>query len=709
MQKRGLLAIFAVSLVLILSLSLISAEQHETAQEDSTELSESVSPESPSSDEENTVEDTTGEENAELRDAGITPDSAFYFVEDSILTKFRDDLSNVEKKASEIKAMIEAGKIDEARIALSRFNQYAEDLEKEIDPAKQEEAKRIASAIRQAIQNLESEISAENKEEFIDNVIDKTEKIETAAEIAAKIKDLCQALAKVDPDQYSRTCKTGDDAPKWQKKLDKDLTEEQKKDARVFIEVMSQCFRDASKCECNKIPVKTFADKCAEVAPLYALCQQGQEDKCEEADKLSEGIEDSLPDYLQGVLVELEEEFEGGKYDNHAPKICRERKVTSRIECMKLVISEGSEDEDGPPPECREALLSAIERGVTSEREFRSICEKIMFETNAPQECIDAGLTNHKECGRFMFKQNAPQECIDAGLTGESPRDGNKCREIMDKLGGDRRGPGGPGFNVDCRRIQNPEERLKCFDGAVSFAHEERQEFGNFDERFRETMEKQKQCADSCLSSGKAWDFSNGQCVCREGDRRGPGGPEGFRDDTRSTGSSCLDSERARGASYDEARKKCFGEGPRERPPLQGPEGQYDCSRLNCGPGFFCSNDRGCYPDNSNQFNDPSNSDYDSTRGGDGESCNSGYEKCNGGCVPFGQCYANAPPEQQERPQQSPPEDDNSDSSESSTSGSESSSSEGESSSSSGSVLTGNVILNSDSSPNKFIKYFFGR
>lgn len=406
------------------------------------------------------------EEDARLRDPGITPDSSFYFVEDSILTKFRDDLSNVEKKAAEIMEMIKEGKIDEAKIALSRFNEYADKLEKEVSPDKQEEAKQFAAAIRNAVKEIESKIPASEKE-AIDGILDKSERIATAAEIASKVKELCETLSKLDPDQYSRTCKTEEDAPKWQRKLDEKLTGDQEKEARIFIEVMTQCFRDASKCRCQDITITAFSDKCSEVAPLYALCQQGDEAKCEEADKKSEGVEDLLPDYLQEIMAELDDEFSDAQFEQFSPPECREANAKNPKDCMLIMVRQHA------PEEC----ISALDSGkisFDSERQFRKACEEIMFKENAPEECISAGLTDGKECGKLMFRESAPEECISAGLTGESPSDGKKCMEIMEKLGGERLGDHeGPRFNFDCRRIENPEERLKCFDNAVSSANQD--------------------------------------------------------------------------------------------------------------------------------------------------------------------------------------------------------------------------------------------
>ena len=59
-----------------------------------------------------TNEDVNGSFDEEFQDAelqqeaGITPDSWLYFVEDAVLSKFRDEIENREKKVAEVKQMI---------------------------------------------------------------------------------------------------------------------------------------------------------------------------------------------------------------------------------------------------------------------------------------------------------------------------------------------------------------------------------------------------------------------------------------------------------------------------------------------------------------------------------------------------------------------------------------------------------------------------
>jgi len=225
----------------------------------------------------------------------------------------------------------------------------------------------------------------------------------------------------------------------------------------------------------------------------------GDESACTAMENIEDPI-DLLPLYLQEVMEEVEERFGDTQYDLHIPSECREAGATDRKSFMGVMFKIHA------PEEC----IRALEEGrisIDNEREARKACEEIMFTENAPEECVEAGIRDPRECGKLMFKTNAPPECIEAGLTGESRDDDKKCRDIMERvMEKDRRGSelfGG----ADCRRIESPEERLKCYDGAI-------QGTNNFDDRFRQTKEAEKQCAQSCLSRGGAWDFTNGECSC---------------------------------------------------------------------------------------------------------------------------------------------------------------------------------------------------
>ena len=422
-------------------------------------------------------ETTFGDASEQLSETeGITPDSAFYFL-DGFFDKFGDQIKVREEKIAEIRAMIKEGKIEPAREALEKYKEYADLLEKEVDPDNRDEAKRSAVAIYNALKEIESELSGEQKKEFFDDIVEKEGKIVTAAEIASRIKELCETLSKIDPNEYARACRTDDDAPKWQRDLDERLTEGQKQEAKLFGEIMSQCFRTAGQqCRCDEIPFTEFAETCSIAAPLATACEiNNDEAACEKLDELEMP---ELPEHLQDIMDDLENDVSGSRIDLHMPQECREANAKTPEECRKIMIQTNA------PEECRDALLAA---DVKNEREGREICEEIMFKQNAPEECIEKGLKDPKECGKLMFQLNAPQECIDAGLTGESRNDPKECEKLMKSHGPEDRGNRGPGgFNVDCRRIQNSEERLKCYDGALSGAEfnkefeDNRRESGDF-------------------------------------------------------------------------------------------------------------------------------------------------------------------------------------------------------------------------------------
>src|SRR3989344_3467794 len=465
MKKNGFILF---SLIFLAAFFAVLIQAQETATISSEELDTLLEDNSPNTENTALVDAEQEFGDAQLEQtAGFTPDSSLYFIEDKILTNFRNNVENKEKKVAEISEMIQEGNIDAARKALSKYNEYASELEQEIDPESSHDARRSAIAIRNVLRELESQIPEDQRSEFIGNVLDQEESIVTAAEIAGKIKKLCEELSSLDPSTYASTCKTSENSPKWQRRLDKDLTQEQEKEARQFFEVMSSCFENPSECQCDQIKLESFADECSIIAPLAAKCESGDESACNEMDERGDPI-DLLPDYLQDVMRDIEDKYSKSEFDNHAPKECREAGAGDRQSCMEIMFKLNA------PEECIAALNSG-EIDLSNEREAREQCEEIMFTSNAPEECIQAGLRDHKECGKFMFNKNAPQECIDAGLTGESQKDHKKCEDIMKssmgKEGGEDRGRG-ERINFDCRKIQNTEERLACYDKAVNGAQE---------------------------------------------------------------------------------------------------------------------------------------------------------------------------------------------------------------------------------------------
>ncbi|MBI2056671.1 hypothetical protein HYT91_00245 [Candidatus Pacearchaeota archaeon] len=64
----------------------------------------------------------------------------------------------------------------------------------------------------------------------------------------------------------------------------------------------------------------------------------------------------------------------------------------------------------------------------------------------------------------------------------------------------------------DCKGISDPMKRLECYEGATQYVQEFRNDFQS---QFKDTQTLQNNCARDCGAKGSAWDFSNGNCVCK--------------------------------------------------------------------------------------------------------------------------------------------------------------------------------------------------
>ena len=199
-----------------------------------------------------------------------------------------------------------------------------------------------------------------------------------------------------------------DDGPKWHKDMFKDLTDDQKKEAEKFGEIMGECFETSGQnCRCEEIPFPSFANACSRAAPLATACDiDGDEKACEKLDNLNMP---ALPPHLEEVMRRLEGGMNEKRYEMHMPRECQEAGVTSPDGCGKIMITQHA------PEECKEALLSA---NVKSESAGREICDKIMYELRAP-ECAEQGITDPEECKKFMDDFRGPGgPCGPGGPTG---------------------------------------------------------------------------------------------------------------------------------------------------------------------------------------------------------------------------------------------------------------------------------------------------
>lgn len=511
-------------------------------------------------------------------DAGTTPGSAFYFI-DKFFDKFGDELEVKEERIAEIKAMVEIGDLESAKIALKDYMELADELEHDIDPERKEEAKRSAAAIRATMKDIRDQLPPGERGKFVREIMSKEHSIATAVEISSKIKELCVQLAELDPLEYSKMCKTDDgDAPDWKKKLDRDLSEEQEKTARKFVNIMKQCFKSSGKdCKCEEIPFYDFSIACSKAAPLAMACDvDGDEIACDELDNLDMP---ELPEWLQPIWEDLESGMNEAQYDMHMPKECIEAGVTNPKECGRVMIKEHS------PLECRAALLEA---DVQSEMEGRKICDKIMFDLHSPKECNDKGITDPNECMKFMDSFRGPGGPMDGGF-GKGPdcmsiEDSTKRLECYDNKGnefGEHYGPG-PGFEGEgeltwqCRENRIHDSR-DCEDFmSEKWPEQERMKREEGDMRREQEGDwrvKEKECAASCDLENGWWDFKDGECVCKAGDFEDYKKPGDY--DNQESGCNDCSSQCPPGANTDCVNNQCVcGDVPDTSPqyaPGEGP------------------------------------------------------------------------------------------------------------------------------------------
>ncbi len=454
-------------------------------------------------------------------DAGIGPDSIFYGVDTFLDDTFGDPLEVREERAAELAEALEAGDEESATEAKEGYDSSADEVETEITPEDEERATRSARAIQGHLKKFDHQ--------YARDVEGREDRIAAAAEVSATIKKLCTKLAKLDPEEYARTCRAEGDAPQWQQKMHKALTEEQRQEAEKLVSIMKGCFEsDGKECACEEIEQEAFKATCTEVAPLAAACSEGDEEACADMEAVGDPFE-TLPDYLQEIVRGLDSEYQEAQFENHLPKECREEGVTSPEACRKLMIQAHA------PEECREALAD-----VKDEREARAVCDTIMFEQNAPEECVEAGLSSPQECSKLMWDTRAPEECKEAGLKGERG-DERRCEEIMKKFHSQQnnQGPGkegefrGPALGAQCRELKDPTERLKCFESTFEdvkgrefrgeFQQDHQQQFDQRHEEFKDQRQF-KQFPPECEKAGATTPEACRKLIERM--KRGPGSPD---------------------------------------------------------------------------------------------------------------------------------------------------------------------------------------
>lgn len=450
-----------------------SASDTTSSPVDSSQVAQTESPtNSPENPQGESTDEIVSEEKVELKaKPGIAPDNPVYFVKDiyqrmTVGNNPQRALDYKEQKIAEAELMVEKGKPDQAEKVLKRALEYSEIIKKEANPKMKDKVQESVAAVENSIEGMEEKTKGSEwidvREKF-DETLKKEKEINTAAELTAKINELCASLAQLDPLQYADTCKSKEDSPKWMKEQDKEISAEQEEQAKVFFEKLSLCFESPENCDCKGMGVQKFEDFCLEKSKIALKCKQGDENACKETQSGADPS-DLLPGYLISVLNQVQEKYAKAQYSMYMPEECVQQGAKEE-DCMKIMF------EKTAPQECLDKGIT----GKTKEDEIK--CRQLMFEKNAPQECLDAGISlddsdASRKCAKIMFLQRAPQECLDVGITGEGRDDEKKCKQLIvsntDALGQKPALEGGAyskqKFNRDCNKVQDSNEKVKCYE-----------------------------------------------------------------------------------------------------------------------------------------------------------------------------------------------------------------------------------------------------
>ena len=410
------------------------------------------------------AQSSSGKTSAEFNvEPGMTPDNPLYFIKDVYQQIVVGDnperaLAYREQKIAEAEVMVEKEKPEEAKRVLDRALQYGNIVEKEVSPDLKDEVAARSEIVQNAMEDLKEKTDDAGVQRKFDENLEKEKKIMSASELVAKINELCEALAKLDPLEYADTCRPKTDSPKWMKENDKEITKEQQAEAKIFFDKLSACFENPEKCDCKGMGVQKFEDFCLEKSAIVLKCRNDDENACKELENSDPS--DLLPDYLLSVFREVEKKYMKSQFDMYIPEECVKAGAKTPEDCNSVMFKLDS------PKECIDAGLT----GRTKDDEIK--CKNIMFQKNTPKECIDAGITSEdndapRKCSKIMFQKYAAKECLDAGLTGESRDDQRKCNELLSKNNLNQNATAtnfAPQFKRDCNAIQDSTEKMKCYE-----------------------------------------------------------------------------------------------------------------------------------------------------------------------------------------------------------------------------------------------------
>ncbi len=447
-------------------------------------------------------EEEAVEEEIVKENAGLTPDSPFYFV-DEIVDTITIAAAEGEDKA-EAAANIAAERVAEAKL-MSDKNLTSETLEAlgnanissliegdvspKLNELTQEKMDFIIKLLAEMDQKVPEDLSSIKA--LIDAQATQADKNKIAGDLAEKIGDFCDKLAQEDYDLMLLEPRCDpEQAPDWLAEfIETDVKEREEDATKQVLNMITRCVEDPRQCDCDNIPVESHKQDCIEDSALAVRCEYEQDESaCNELESKGDEFLDDLPEFMRDIITQRFEEIiakkEAEMFKKFAPKECIEAGATTREECEEIMtekygpppeecmengnfIGEDEcrsimEEKYGPPPSecmedgrfigeeaCEAAMIASgtISQECVEDGQFigRDECEEKMKSAHgeAPEECMENGeFIGEEECKSITTEKfgKSPEECTkDGEFIGEE-----ECKAIMAEKGMPS-GPGGEG------------------------------------------------------------------------------------------------------------------------------------------------------------------------------------------------------------------------------------------------------------------------
>ncbi|MBI5872113.1 hypothetical protein HZB88_03435 [archaeon] len=357
-------------------------------------------------------------------DAGVTPDSPLYIadkaVDNALISmkygekKAQTALDVNKERVAEAGEMVKKGNREGALKALEQADKAVQIAKSEAGPNIEEDVAKSTEEITEMLYQMKEEMKDEPEtwkdvEELVSRQLSEQERVKIASELAKKIAQYCDGLAKqsFETMMEDQTCGR-EDVPEWlEEYIDEEIMAREEEAKDMMIEMLTTCMMDPRQCDCSRIPVADERQDCETGSALAVRCEyENDKASCEELEKKGmPSAPENMPDFLKPIfestIKELLEKKSQQMFDKLAPQECKDAGAKTREECESIMMQKYG----APPEECMR------------DGEFigEDECKQIMIDKYMPQECKDASAYTQEECEKLMIEKYTPEECKAVG------------------------------------------------------------------------------------------------------------------------------------------------------------------------------------------------------------------------------------------------------------------------------------------------------